>query len=103
VEGRGGGRELIERLEVLREAIREYYGMLSEIEHGLKPEKIVERPDVLEIIDRCKLMNIHRVDADYEHQPYIWMLEYQTAIQEENEFNARRIASGVIDNGAKPT
>ena len=101
MEGRSGGRELIEKLEQLRSAIQNYYGMLGEIKQGLKPENVFERPDVLEIMEVCRSMGISRVDADYEHQPYIWMLEFKTAVQEELAYAARS-ASGV-NNGVQTT
>jgi hypothetical protein len=62
--------------------------MLNEIKLGLKPEKPVDIPDTLEIIQACRLMGIHRVNADYEHQPYIWTLEFRAVLQEEQLFAA---------------
>lgn len=58
-------------------AVDEYFAMHNEMAAGLKPSKIVEIPDVLEIIEICRDIGLPRVGGDYEHQPYIWMLEYR--------------------------
>jgi hypothetical protein len=103
VEGRCGGRLLIEKLDKLRTALQNYFGMLNEIKNKLKPETVYEKPDVLEIIEICRDMGIPRVDADYEHQPYIWTLEFRTAIQEEalwKNLNAMAAQSGASTNAS---
>ena len=38
-------------------------------------------------------MGIPRVDADYDRQPYLWVLEYQTALQEIAQWDAIQAAN----------
>lgn len=78
-----GGNYLVDRLEELKNAIDEYYGMVNLIRKQVKPEpdEIHEEPEALELYQLGKELGMPRVSGGIEDQPYIWLLEWSVAKQ----------------------
>jgi hypothetical protein len=80
-------------LEQLRNEIRDYYGALNEIEMGLKPAKIPEKPEALVLYEQCQAFGIPLVQGGVRDQPHLWLMEYAVCAQERELWQALREAN----------
>ncbi len=80
-------------LDRLRNEIRNYCGALNEIEMGLKPNPMPEKPEALVLFEQCNKMGIPLVAGGIRDQPHIWLMEYAVCAQEYELWNALREAN----------
>ncbi len=85
---------------MLRSELRNYYGALNEIEMGLKPAKIPEKPEALALFEQCQALHIPLVQGGVRDQPHIWLMEYAVCAQERELWQALREASRRQENHA---
>jgi len=81
-----GGSGVAEGLEALRDALQEYFGVLSSIKEGLPVKAVPEKPEALIKYDQCKAMGIPLVEGGLRDQPHIWLYEYAIC-QQQRELN----------------
>lgn len=79
------GVELSERLEVLESSLREYYGALNEVKMGLKA-KMPPKPKALITYEQCLDLGLPLADGGVLNQPYIWLQEVATIIEQKTLF-----------------
>lgn len=79
------GVELSERLEVLESSLREYFGALNELKMGLNV-KIPPKPRSLVLYEQCQDLGLPLVDGGVMSQPYIWLQEVATIIEQKTLF-----------------
>jgi hypothetical protein len=84
-----GGSGLAEKFQILRDALQEYFGVLSSMRDGLPVKSIPEKPQALIMYDQCKAMGIPLLPGGLMDQPHIWLLEYAIC-QQERELNTIR-------------
>ena len=77
-----GGSGVAEGIKALREALKEYFGVLSSIKDGLPVKAVPEKPEALIKYDQCKAMGIPLVEGGLRDQPHIWLYEYAICQQE---------------------
>lgn len=59
-------------LEKLHADLEAYFGMISEMEMGLNPEK-VEKPQILRSLEQCEAFHALPYSGGVNDQPYIWL------------------------------
>jgi hypothetical protein len=84
---------LRQALDRLRDEIRDYYGALNEIEMGLKPARMPEKPEALVLYEQCQTLGIPLVQGGVRDQPHIWLMEVAVCVQERELWQTLREAS----------
>jgi hypothetical protein len=96
-----GGSIISERLNKLREDIREYYGKINEIKQGLAVKDLV-KPEALVYYEFCRVLHTPYISGGIIDQPYILLLEFEVCMTESELMeNANRGANG--SSQAQPT
>lgn len=59
-------------LQELRADLEEYFGMLNEMEMGLKPKQ-VDKPVLLRSLEQCEALQALPYSGGINDQPYVWL------------------------------
>jgi hypothetical protein len=79
------GVELSERLKELESSLREYYGALNEMKMGIR-NKMPPKPRALKVYEQCQELGLPLVGGGVIEQPYIWLQEIATIIEQKTLF-----------------
>lgn len=88
METKPGGSIVGERLELLAEALDEYYGLLNQVRTGLKLEEPLVKPEGLLLAEKIETLGLPLLAGGLLDQPHLWLLEYGVILQKRKQWDA---------------